>query len=289
MSAALVVRDDAKLTVAWTPDALAMKDSALEVSALVGRVSNADENNAATDALAEINRLLKLAEATRKECKAPVLAFGQRIDDSFKAFSMDLERDKHRLGKLQGDYAALELAKQRAAEAARRLEEEKLQREREQEERRIREEAEAKQRKLHEEEDAARRQAAAARNAKEREEALARQAELDRQKALAEAKTHKELEAVQERTNQAAAALPGVTKAEKAEGQSVFEEWVIEQIDSFVLMRARPDLVRKVEFDTLAVKAALTASGKLPGVTARKEVKSRVRAARGPMTLELSN
>ena len=233
----LIVRDDAKLTVAWTPAAIELKENALALSGLVGRVSNAEENAAAVDAAAGIAFALKQCESTRKACKEPILEFGRKIDDAAKAFRAELEVEQLRVNRLIGDFQQLELAKVRAAEAARNAELREIERRREEE--------------------------------------------------LAKAKSHEHREAIQARAEQEVASVAPPVEAVRAEGQVVVEEIVIERVNEFELMKARPDLVRKVEFDMVALKAILKSGQKLPGVTFRKEIKNRVRAGRGPLTLEV--
>lgn len=121
--------------------------------------------------------------------------------------------------------------------------------------------------------------------AKARAAEAARQAELNalekkRQEELAKANTHEERDAINTRADEEAkAAKPAVVQVQ-AKGQIVREQWAIKRIDSFVLAKARPDLVRKIEFDMTAIKALLNAGEKLPGVEAEREVTSTVRAER---------
>lgn len=115
---ALIRRDDARLTVDFTEAALALKASALETAALIGRVSNADEQHAAVASQTEIANLLNLAEKARKTCKEPVLEYGRRIDGAAKDFCAELKEEQVRLATLVGDYQTMELARVRAAEQA---------------------------------------------------------------------------------------------------------------------------------------------------------------------------
>lgn len=115
----LLTRDDSKLSVAFTPDAQEMKDGALAISGLVARVSNADENAQAVAAQTALKRVLKLVEDSRKAVKEPVLDYGRKIDGAAKDFITELKVEEIRLARLVGDFQQLELAKARAAEAAR--------------------------------------------------------------------------------------------------------------------------------------------------------------------------
>lgn len=116
---ALMVRDDAHLSVKFTEEAELLKSSALETAALIGRVSNSDENAAAANAQTEIKRVLKLTEDSRKAHKSPVLDYGSRIDAAAKRFIAELKEEEMRIATLVGNFQQLELAKARAAEAAR--------------------------------------------------------------------------------------------------------------------------------------------------------------------------
>ncbi len=130
MTEALIIRDDSRLTIRFTQSAIARRDQALADSALIGRVADAGEQKIAVGALAGIEQITREVEAARKEAKAPVIQFGREIDDTVKEYTSELIPEKMRLAGIIGDFQQLELARVRAAEAARRLEEDKLERER---------------------------------------------------------------------------------------------------------------------------------------------------------------
>jgi hypothetical protein len=224
----IIAVDYGRGLVSFTEAAVALKTQALENVALIAKVSNAEQQEIAVAGQRDLRTVIKLVEDARKACKAPIIAIGKKIDAVEDAFSAELKREEMRVAKLVGDFQQLEIAKQKAAEAARKVELDAI--------------------------------------------------EAERQRKLSTASSMDEADAIQKEFNDAAAALPAV-EISKAEGQIVKEEWVIDSIREFELMRARPDLVRKVEFDMVALKAALSA-GKLPGVTAHKVVKSSVRAGR---------
>jgi hypothetical protein len=285
MNEALIVRDDRRRSIAFTQEAQAMKADALATAGLIGRVSTAEENANAVEAQKELKRVLGLCEQARKLCKEPVLDFGRSIDASAKQFSADIEREFMRVTQLVADFQSLEQERLRAAEAARRLEEEKLQREREMEERRIREAAQAEARKLADEQEAINKAAASARNAKEREEAEIRQHEIDRQKSLADARTHEQMDAAQERFNESAKALP-VFEAARVKGQTVTEDWNVNVTDIHLLYRHHPNCVTLTPL--LSEIKALVKAGTIPkGVRAEKVVKSTVRVAPERMAIEV--
>lgn len=227
---ALILRNDERRTVSFTDDAVALRETALDAAALIGRVSNPAEQEAAVEALKVLKGVEKTIEDTREACKEPILKFGRLIDDTAKAFRSPVVNERMRVEKLLADFQQLELAKARAAEAAR-------------------------QREL---------------------------AELDRkrQEALAQAQTHDERDAINTRADEEAKAAKPAIVPVQAKGQIVRQQWAIRSIREWELAKARPDLVRKIEFDLVAIKALLNAGEKLPGVVAEPEVTSTVRAGR---------
>ena len=119
MSTALLIRDNAALSVNYTEEAIALKEAALDQAANVFRVTNADEQEKAVAAQTALADLKRAVEKARKECKEPVLLFGRKIDAAAKTFTEELEDETQRVSRLIGDFQQLELAKVRAAEAAR--------------------------------------------------------------------------------------------------------------------------------------------------------------------------
>jgi hypothetical protein len=128
MSTALIVRDDSQLSVVITAEATQLKEAALESASLVCKVANATQNENAVAALTEIKRVKKLVEESRQAAKAPILDFGRAIDTAAKTFSDPLTREEMRINRLVGDFQALEEAKKRDAEIARRKELEEIER-----------------------------------------------------------------------------------------------------------------------------------------------------------------
>lgn len=232
---ALILLDYGKQSATATELALAQEAEALAVAGLVNRVATADDNEAATDAIKALDGFLKLIETARTSAKRPIIDIGRAIEAVADRLKAKAQGEKLRIGRLQGDYGTLLLARKRAEEAAAKAELTRIERERE--------------------------------------------------AALAKAQSHDEREAIQEKANVEVALVPAAAPVVKADGQSFEEVWKIDQIDSFVLMKARPDLVRNVDFDLIAVKAALKAGLTLPGVKAHKETVSKVR---GGKALELA-
>jgi hypothetical protein len=252
---------------------------ALEAAAIIGRVSTPEENARAVDAQRVVVAAKGLVEKARKQLKEPVLDFGRQIDATAKQLVAPLEPEEMRLAKLLGDYQQLQEAKRKAEEAARLLEEKRIEMERQNEFARLRREQQALEQKLMAEAAELSRKANEVKNAAERAKLEQLAQETKRQQELAAAQSLERMEAVQEKFDAQAQALPQVEAPVRAKGQAVSEEVVIDGIREFELMRARPDLVRKVEFDLLTLKKDLAAGTKVPGVTWHKETKSRVRTS----------
>lgn len=115
---ALLVRDDSKLSVAFTVEAIVLQQAALASAGLIGRVSSAEEQELAVNAQMELTRVSKLVEASRKQAKEPVIIYGRAIDDAAKEFVKEIKEEEVRIVTLVSNFQALEMAKVRAAQAA---------------------------------------------------------------------------------------------------------------------------------------------------------------------------
>lgn len=283
----LIVRDDAKLAVSFSREAIILKDRALEIGALIGRVTNAMEQNAAVEAQTELQKIIGQAEKARKAVKAPVIEYGRSIDAAAEGFTAELKAEMLRISKLVSDFQQLELAKARAAEEARRLEAEKIERERQAELRRIAE-AEAERRaQLVEAERAAQRLAAEAKNKKEREEAERQRLELERQRAAAEAQSHEQFDAVQASFNAQQAALSAqVHEPIRAEGQRVVTDWDVVVNDIHKLYRAHANCV-ELKPRISEIKNLLKMGVQVQGVTATPVVKAGVRLGKPAAAIDV--
>ncbi len=118
MSQALITRDDSALSISFTGDAIALRDAALDQSALIAVVGSPEQQAEAVAAQQAIHNVVGLVEKARKEAKQPVLDFGKKIDEAARQFVADAGAEQMRLAKLVGDYQALEAQKVKAAEAA---------------------------------------------------------------------------------------------------------------------------------------------------------------------------
>jgi hypothetical protein len=130
MSTAILVRDDANLKISFSPEAERLKEDALTFAALIGKVTNPAENETAVGAQTALKTIISTVEKARTEAKAPVLDYGRAIDTAARGFVEELQEELTRVSGLVGDFAMLEQAKVRAAEAARKLDKETLERQR---------------------------------------------------------------------------------------------------------------------------------------------------------------
>lgn len=99
---------------------------ALETASVVERVDSPVTQAMAVDALKVLADLSRSVEKSRKDVKQPVLNLGRNIDKMADEFVDPITREEIRIKKLVGAYQQQELAKQRAAEAARQEEERRL-------------------------------------------------------------------------------------------------------------------------------------------------------------------
>lgn len=237
MSDAIIIRNDSDRTAVFSGGAYARREAALDRSAGIATVKDADEQREAVAAQRDLKALLSDCEKGRVACKEPVLEFGRRIDEQAKAFTADPKIEHDRLGALVEEFQTLEKKKAMAREA-------------------------------------------------ERNEQLLK-VERERQAALAQATSLDHVDAIQTHFDERVAAeAPPVTGPPRVEGQSIRSEWEIVVTDIWALARAHPACV-KMEPRLVEIKALLDADMKVPGVAAKKVVKSRVTATRERKALEV--
>jgi hypothetical protein len=280
VSAALAIRNDHERSVTWTESAHALISSALESSALIARVTTPEENEAAVRAQQHLRAATNEIEKVRKVLKEPVLEFGRAIDAAAKQIVAPLAPEEMRIAELVGNFAQLQEAKRKAAEAARLLEQQRIERERAAELARVAREEAQHRSNLEAAEREALRKAAEAKNADEQAKAAELSRDLARQKELYDAQSFERMNAIQEKFNDQSSGVPIVAAPTRATGQVVRTEWEIQEIREWELAKARPDLVRRIEFDRIEIKRLLDAGVKLPGVVAKPVTKSSVRAGR---------
>lgn len=254
------------------PEVLKLRDEALAASALIGKVETAAQNEQSAAARKQIKSLLTMFESHRKRLKEPILEAGRQLDRVVDAEREDLKREDGRLEQLEKDFIRAELRRKSEEEELQRKELARIEAEKQAEIARIareQAEAEAKAKAAAQE---AQRLADEARNRKQREAAEAAKREAERIAAEAAEKARQQMQLATERAEAAAFVESKPVEISRARGQMVKKVWVIDQINDFQLMKARPDLVRKVEWDLVGLKQALADGHKLPGVVAHEDI-----------------
>lgn len=320
---ALIVRNSEWTVATFNEEAQRIKAEALEKSAMVARVTNAEEQAPAVEAQQAIAQTLSLVEKSRVACKAPALEFGKKVDEAARSFAAELKEEQLRLARLVGDFVQLEQAKAAAAERVRRLEEGRIEREKQEailkaareaaERERVLSEAaerelqaerdrqrianEAAARALRAEQDAkneGQRQAAeAARKTleaaaeRERVEAERRRIELESAQARAVAQSHAELDAISNKFADQARDLPPANIAPtRATGQRITDDFEVTVSDIHLLYRHHPNCVELTP--RLSEIKNLLKGGTTPkGVNAKAIVKAGVTAGRTRAAIEV--
>jgi hypothetical protein len=278
--------------VGVAPAILADIDEALAIEALLGKVTNADENQRAVDAQARQKAVLKKIEAARKAIKEPFLEMCRAIDSKAVELSEELEKECGRLNSLTVPWGI-------------------------QERRRLQEEAEAQQRELQRIE--AERQAEIDRLAQEqaaRDKAAAYALALATQlaseaetantpetiKAAADAaitagraaqvaknaaiEVAAMVEKVEERAGTAAYLSSRPIVADTAKGQKLAQDWEITVTDPYALAKYHPNAVT-IKPLIGAIKEMLREGIKVQGITAVETVNTAVRAKRERPAIDL--
>lgn len=263
--------------------ALQLKEEALAASSLIGKVANGEQNNLCVNARKNIKAILSLAESQRKKLKEPYLEAGRTIDRTIEGFVLELEKESGRLENLEKDFIRAELRRKADEEELQRKELARIQAEKDAELKRIADEQARVEREAKEAAEAAAKLAAEATNKKQREAAEAARLEserLTREAEAAKATAAAATARVEETASNAAYVESRPPEISRAKGQAIRKKWIIEQINDFQLMRARPDLVRKIEFDMVALHQALSDGATLPGVKAREDIAIGLRGER---------
>lgn len=261
-------------------EAIAEKDNALATSALIGKVTNREENDAANNARKGLREISGLLDRQRKKLTEPFVEAQRLLIRIVEPHIDELKREDGRLELLVKDFALAEQRRIREEQEAQQRELARIEAERQAELRRIQEEQERKEREAREAREAAERAASEARSKKEREAAAKalQEAEAKRKEAeAAAALAAQEAQLVNEQANLSARIESKPVEITRSAGQTTKKVWKITQINDFQLVRARPDLVRKIEWDIVAIKQLLADGVKLPGVTAEEDLSVGVR------------
>jgi len=221
----------------------------LSVPALMCKCDTAEQNQAIANARGDLDRLARNMEKGRKRITDPVNGWLTTVKAAVDTAKEPMLREIGRLDALTADFTRRQQQLQREREEAARREQ-----------KRIEEEAAAEAKKIVE--------AAAA-------------------GAVAPDVAAQQIQEVQEQAEEKIAMASKPVGVIKARGQTARKVWKITQINDFVLIKSRPDLVRKIEWDMVALKAALDETGKnLPGVTAVEDFTMGSRGGNRPGFIE---
>ena len=280
---AIILADQPKLPVFQiAPHALAARDEALANSALIARVTNAEQNKNAVDAHIFLKRVASTFESARKKMKEPLLEAGRQLDRAVSGELIEVEKEIGRLSVLSADFQRAEARRVREEQELQARELARIEAEKQAEIQRIaREQAEAE-RKAREAAETAARQAAEAKTAKQRAAAEAARIEAERIAKEAAEKSAAELQLANERAAQATAAEVKPVTATRTTGQVVKEDWEITVTNPYELAKFHPDCV-KIEPMLTPIKQALNAGIAVKGISATKVTKASVRARTAPL------
>lgn len=243
--------------LAFTDVAIVRRNAALEASALIARVQDSGEQDRAVQAQIQLDTLRREVEAARKTVKAPVLDLSREIDRIASEWIQEVHEESARIGFLVADYQALQLKKQQAAERSARLEAERIERERREQEESVAQQIERE------------RQAALA-----QAQTIEQQAEIDRVACERQREEQERLQADARR--QQLELVAAIKPTDRAEGQSVKQDWDYEVTDVWALARMHPACV-ELKARRSEILGLLRTGHTLTGVRAFQVVKSTTR------------
>lgn len=273
-----------------TPETLTAKTTALEKAALIAKVTDHNSKVIAVRAQQELKGVLSAIEKARKTLKEPLLQAGRQLDTLCATESLELEKE---FGRVSNAVREFDDAERRRVAEEERLQREELahiEREKQAEIARVAAEQARVEREAQEARLAAERAAAEATNKKQRAAAEAARIEAQRLEDEAKAKaatTQATVAAIEEKAGDAAYCAGKPIEITRVAGQRTAHDWEITSINEWALAKARPDLVRKIEFDTRAIKAELSRGVKLSGVEAREIYKADVRVPQTRQAIEV--
>ena len=269
----LIVPQVALPAVTVSQVAIESKDRVLGASALIASVKTADDNRKCFEARRAIEGLSRELEKERKKVTDPINDWLRQFKATVDTQRQELEQESGRLAQLEKDFNLAEQRRVFEEQEAQRRELERIERERQAELQRIRDEKIAAEFKAKMAAKEAERLAMEATNKKQREAAEKARLEAEAQAAEAASVALAQTQRVEEVAAQQAYIEAAPVEQVRAKGQTVREVWVIDQINDFQLLKARPDLVRSIEWDKLGINAALESGQTLPGVKAHKDTR----------------
>jgi len=283
------------------PAAIQLRDAALSSAALIGKVENAAQNEAAVKAHVALKGIASGFEKARKALKEPLLEAGRQLDRCVAKELADVEKEIGRISALSAAFQVAEQTRIREEQELQRRELERIEREKQAEIARVAREAAEKERlareaaeaKAREEREAAAKLAREATNKKQREAAEAARVEAEKRAALAKVEAEKlaqenaakaaaEMQRIQEAAAAAKLAEGKPIESTRTFGQVVKTDWEIIVTNPYELAKFHPDCV-KIEPLLTPIKQTLNMGIVVKGIRAEKKITSGVRLSAAPV------
>lgn len=273
----------APVTIA--PEAIALKEAALEGSALIGKVENKEQNDAAAVARSKLKAVSRDFEKSRVKAKEPYLEKGRAIDRSVAPHIDELEREDGRIAELQSEFLLKERRRIAEEERLQAAELARIESKKQAELKRIADEQARVEREAREAAEAAAKLAAEATNKKQREAAEAARIESEKLRKAAELKaseTAKSVAAVESKAGEAAYFESRPIISTKARGQSDREDWEVQILNPYDLAKFHPDCVTITPLMG-KIKGVLNEGREVRGVKAKKILVTNQRAEKSTL------
>lgn len=273
----------APITIA--PEAIALKEAALEGSALIGKVTNAEQNEAASKAQAKLKSVFRLFENSRVKMKEPALEYGRAVDRAVAPHKDELDREDGRIAELVSEFKLTERRRIAEEERLQAAELARIEAEKQAELKRIADEQARVEREAREAAEAAAKLAAEATNKKQRKAAEAARLESERLAKLAEGRkvfSDNAVAQVESKAGEAAYLASRPIIATKARGQSEREDWEVQIVNPYDLAKFHPDCVTITPLIG-KIKGVLNEGREVRGVKAKKILVTNQRAEKSAL------
>jgi hypothetical protein len=266
-----------------------LKSLALDASALIGKVTNAEENDQAVNAQRELKRVMNMLEKDRKDAKEPLLEAGRQLDSMIAKEKEDIDAELGRVSELVSGFAIKERQRLQEEQRLQQAELERIEREKAAELKRIADEQAKVEREAREAKEAAEKLASEATTKKQVEAANAAKIEAARIAVVAVQTAEVLRDSVKQVEERAAdkayvAAKPIIQT--RAEGQRVSEDWEISVTNPYDLARFHPDCVT-ITPKLTEIKRYLNQGREIQGVVAKKVTKATVTAGRAREAIDV--
>jgi hypothetical protein len=266
MTTELIVRPPEKLArYSLNDTAKELKSLALDASALIGKVTNAEENDQAVNAQRELKRVMNMLEKDRKDAKEPLLEAGRQLDSMIAKEKEDIDAELGRVSELVSGFAIKERQRLQEEQRLQQAELERIEREKQAALKRIADET-AKQEA----------EAAAIKDERARKERL---------EAIAETSNNMVSTVTEQAQDKAYVAAKPIIQT-RAEGQRVSEDWEINVTNPYDLARFHPDCV-EIKPRLTEIKRYLNQGREIHGIVAKRVTKATVTAGRAQAAIDV--